>query len=67
MKERGFRAVIFDLDSVLADTAHLHHAAWKRLATEAGIPWDDSIGERLKGVDRRASLEISLSRVWRCG
>jgi alpha,alpha-trehalose phosphorylase len=55
-----FKAVIFDLDGVLADTAHLHHAAWRRLASEIGIAFDESIGERLKGVDRAASLEIVL-------
>ncbi len=55
-----FDALIFDLDGVLADTAHLHHAAWTRLAGELGLPWDDGIGEKLKGVDRAASLEIVL-------
>ncbi|MGA9333079.1 MAG: beta-phosphoglucomutase, partial [Rudaea sp.] len=55
-----FKALIFDLDGVLADTAHLHQAAWKRLATELGLPWDDAIGEKLKGVDRAASLELVL-------
>jgi len=57
---RSFQALIFDLDGVLADTAHLHHAAWKRLAGELGLPWNEAIGEKLKGVDRMASLEIVL-------
>lgn len=57
---RPFQALIFDLDGVLADTAHLHHAAWKRLAAELGLPWDDAVGEKLKGVDRMASLDIVL-------
>ncbi len=57
---RPLTALIFDLDGVLADTAHLHQAAWKRLAGELGLPWDDGIGEKLKGVDRAASLEIVL-------
>lgn len=56
----AFAALIFDLDGVLADTAHLHHAAWKRLAHELALPWDDGIGEKLKGVDRATSLEIVL-------
>ena len=56
----AFKAVIFDLDGVIADTAVLHHAAWKRLAGEIGLPFDDAIGERLKGVDRMGSLEIVL-------
>ena len=54
------KAVIFDLDGVIADTAVVHHAAWKKLALEIGIPFDDTVGERLKGVDRRASLDILL-------
>jgi beta-phosphoglucomutase len=57
---RPFKAVIFDLDGVIADTAVVHHAAWQKLAGEIGVPFDDSIGERLKGVDRRGSLEILL-------
>ena len=57
---RRLRAVIFDLDGVIADTAIVHHAAWKQLAEEIGVPFDDSVGERLKGVDRLASLDIVL-------
>lgn len=56
------RGVIFDLDGVIADTAVVHHAAWKKLAQDIGLPFDDSIGERLKGVDRRGSLDILLER-----
>lgn len=58
----AIKGVIFDLDGVIADTAVVHHAAWKRLAGEIGIAFDDSIGERLKGVDRRGSLDILLER-----
>ena len=59
------QAVIFDLDGVIADTAVVHDAAWRRLAEEAGLPFDASIGERLKGVDRMGSLEILLERAGR--
>ena len=55
-----FKALIFDLDGVLADTARLHEAAWRRLAGEIGLAWDEAIGEKLKGVDRAASLELVL-------
>ncbi|MDC8016042.1 beta-phosphoglucomutase [Tahibacter soli] len=55
-----FKALVFDLDGVIADTAVLHHAAWKRLAGEIGLSFDETIGERLKGVDRMGSLEIVL-------
>jgi len=59
------QAVIFDLDGVIADTAVVHDAAWRRLAEEAGLPFDAAIGERLKGVDRMGSLEILLERAGR--
>lgn len=53
-------ALIFDLDGVLADTASLHLAAWRELADELGLPFDATLAERLKGVDRRGSLELVL-------
>ncbi|MEP7184724.1 MAG: beta-phosphoglucomutase [Rhodanobacter sp.] len=55
-----FKAVIFDLDGVIADTAVVHDAAWKKLAGEIGVPFPAELGERLKGVDRRGSLELLL-------
>jgi beta-phosphoglucomutase len=61
----NIQGVIFDLDGVIADTAVVHHAAWKKLAAEIGIPFDDAVGERLKGVDRRASLDILLEKATR--
>lgn len=51
---------LFDLDGVLVDTAKYHYFAWKRLADELGIPFDEQDNERLKGVSRMASLEIIL-------
>lgn len=54
------KAVIFDLDGVLADTAVAHHAAWAQLAREIGFDMPDNLGERLKGVDRMTSLNIIL-------
>lgn len=56
------KAVIFDLDGVLADTAVLHRAAWEQLAGEIDAPFDEAIAERMKGVDRMGSLEILLER-----
>ncbi|WP_345776646.1 beta-phosphoglucomutase [Pseudoxanthomonas sp. PXM02] len=58
-------ALVFDLDGVLTDTAHTHYRAWKRLADEIGVPFDLQVNERLKGVDRMASLEIILERASR--
>lgn len=59
---RACQALIFDLDGVLTDTAHTHYRAWKRLADGIGVPFDLQVNERLKGVDRMASLEIILER-----
>lgn len=57
---RPFKAVIFDLDGVLADTAPVHFAAWRKLATELGFELPDAVEPRLKGIDRAGSLAIVL-------
>ncbi|MFT4257748.1 MAG: beta-phosphoglucomutase [Pseudoxanthomonas sp.] len=62
---RACKALVFDLDGVLTDTASTHYHAWKRLADEIGVPFDREVNERLKGVDRMASLEIILERASR--
>jgi len=54
------KAVIFDLDGVIVDTAHYHYLAWKRLANELGIELSLADNERLKGVSRIESLNIIL-------
>ena len=54
------RAAIFDLDGVLADSSRTHFLAWRRLAIEEGIYFDEAINERMKGVSRLESLEILL-------
>jgi len=56
------KAVLFDLDGVIVDTAKYHYLAWKKLADREGIYFDEKINERLKGVSRMASLEIILER-----
>ncbi len=56
------RAVVFDLDGVIVDTARFHYKAWKRLADEEGIYFDEAINERLKGVSRMDSLNIIMER-----
>lgn len=54
------RAVIFDLDGVLTDTAEFHYLAWKRLADEEGIPFSRELNERMRGLSRRDSLRVLL-------
>jgi len=61
----SYEAVIFDLDGVVTDTARYHYLAWKRLADELGIYFDELINERLRGVSRMASFEIILERTTR--
>lgn len=57
-----FKAVIFDLDGVITDTAHYHFLAWQRLAESEGVAFDDAFNEQLKGIDRMGSLELILAR-----
>lgn len=53
-------AVIFDLDGVVTDTAHLHYLAWREVAQEVGITIDSAFNEQLKGISRMASLQRIL-------
>ena len=56
------KAVLFDLDGVIVSTDRCHYRAWKRMADEEGIYFDEKINDRLRGVSRMASLEIVLER-----
>lgn len=53
-------AVVFDLDGVITDTAHFHFLAWKQLADELDIPFDEAFNEKLKGISRMDSLNLIL-------
>lgn len=56
-----FKAVLFDLDGVITDTAEYHFRAWKALAEEIGIEGvDREFNEQLKGVSREDSLQKIL-------
>ena len=56
------KAFIFDLDGVLVFTDQFHYQAWKKLADEKNIYFDEKINQRLRGVSRMESLEIILER-----
>ncbi len=58
----SLKAIIFDLDGVLTDTAKYHYLAWKKLADELGYYFDEDINELLKGVSRLNSFEIILEK-----
>ncbi len=56
----SYKGLIFDLDGVIVDTAKYHYLAWKDLANELGIDFNEKDNERLKGVSRTRSFEIIL-------
>lgn len=56
------KAFIFDLDGVIVSTDTFHYKAWKKMADEEGIYFDEIINNRLRGVSRRESLEIILEK-----
>ncbi len=60
-----YRGVIFDLDGVICSTDYCHYQAWKAIADEEHIYFDEKINEKLRGVGRRESLEIVLEKAER--
>lgn len=57
-----YKAVVFDLDGVLVYTDKYHYLAWKQIACEKGIEFDEKDNDRLRGVSRMKSLEIVLEK-----
>ncbi len=55
------KAIIFDLDGVIVDTAKYHFLAWKKLAHSIGINFTEEQNEQLKGVSRIESLKKILN------
>lgn len=56
------KGIIFDLDGVIVFTDKFHYQAWKEMADELGVYFDEVINNRLRGVSRMDSLEIILER-----
>lgn len=54
------KAVLFDLDGVIVDTALYHYKGWKMLADKLGVSFDEQANEKLRGVPRRESLLMLL-------
>ncbi len=59
-ENRNKTGFIFDLDGVIVDTAKYHYLAWKNLADELGIKFNEDDNEKFKGVSRKRCLEILL-------
>jgi len=55
------KAVIFDLDGVIVDTAEHHYRAWKRLVEELGIPCPPERKDQVRGISRTEALKIVLA------
>lgn len=58
----NYKAVIFDLDGVICHTDCYHYQAWKAVADELGIDFDETVNNRLRGISRMESFEIILER-----
>ena len=58
--ERAYEAVVFDLDGVICHTDMYHYRGWKSVADDLGVPFDETVNNRLRGVSRMESLEIML-------
>ena len=55
-----YKAVIFDLDGVICSTDRFHYLAWKKIADDLGIYFDENINQRLRRVSRAESFQIIL-------
>lgn len=60
-----WKGIVFDLDGVICFTDVYHYKAWKQMADEEGIEFNEVINERLRGVSRAESLEIILEKASR--
>ncbi|MBQ7346573.1 MAG: beta-phosphoglucomutase [Clostridia bacterium] len=62
MKTKDIKGIIFDLDGVLLSTDHYHFMAWKELANELEIAFDEKDNEAFRGVSRMDCLELLLRK-----
>ena len=58
--KRIVKGFIFDLDGVITDTAKYHYQAWKKIADELQVEFDENRNENFKGVSRKTCLEKLL-------
>ena len=54
------KAIIFDLDGVIVDTAKFHYLAWRKMANDLDFDITLDQNEKLKGVSRVNSLQQIL-------
>lgn len=53
---------LFDLDGVIVDTAKFHYRAWKEIAEELKIDFDENENEKIKGINRKQSLTMLINK-----
>jgi beta-phosphoglucomutase len=58
--DHTIKALIFDLDGVIVDTAKYHFQSWREFARNHGFDIPDSLNARLKGLSRMEALEEVL-------
>ncbi|HWO97023.1 MAG TPA: beta-phosphoglucomutase [Bacillus sp. (in: firmicutes)] len=51
------KAVIFDMDGVIADTVELYYIANKRVADQIGAPFSRELNQKLQGISRLKTVE----------
>lgn len=56
-----YKGIIFDLDGVLCSTDKYHYQAWKQIADELHIHFDQKLNNKLRGISRKESFEIVLN------
>jgi|SRR5574344_83122 beta-phosphoglucomutase len=54
------KAIIFDLDGVLAKTDSLHYFSWKKICENHHFQFDKDLNNSLRGVSREECLNIIL-------
>jgi beta-phosphoglucomutase-like phosphatase (HAD superfamily) len=56
------KAVLWDMDGVLADTNQLHFETWEHVLLEQGIPFDRLKFHRIYGLKNRDILPLLVGR-----
>jgi beta-phosphoglucomutase len=58
----SLKAVLFDLDGVITNTAELHYLAWKAVAEKHDLSFNKEISAEMSGRSRSDSLELLLRK-----
>ena len=54
------KGIIFDLDGVIIHTDHLHYLAWKKMASQYHLSFDEMLNHKLRGISRMESLNTII-------